>query len=120
MLDRNVLVEISGDAERRQLAHLLDVSDATAEHEDREFPSIELADTLDHVHTRRVRHPQIKYDQIEVVEVGANVRQQLGDGFDQQGAMARGVKRLLEALTHKRCVGGDEHGLPCGRYSHNA
>ena len=56
----------------------------------------------------------------ELGEVGANVSQQLGDGFDQQGAMSRRVKRLLEALTHKRCVGGDEHGLPCGRYSHIA
>ena len=77
------------------------------------LPFVELADALDQVDTRRVRHPQIEDDQIEIVEVGAHVRQQLGDGLDHHGAMARGVERRLEAITHERCVGGDEHGLPC-------
>lgn len=114
MLDGDVLVEISGDAERRQLSGVVSIGDAAGEHEDRQPPFVELADAPDQLGAGCVRHPQINHDQVQIVRIGAHVREQLGDRFDDHGAMPRGVERRLEAIAHERRVRGNEHGLACG------
>ena len=121
VLDGAVLVEVAGDAQRRQLADFVHAGHRAAEHQDRESPLIQLPDPPHQLDTRRVRHAQIERDQIEIRQVRAHVRQQLRDALDHQRAMPRGVERGHEAIPHKWCVGGDENGLACDRCGrHNA
>ena len=47
---------------------------------------------------------------MEIVEVGADVGEQLRHRLDDHRAVAGGVKRGLEAIAHERCVGGHRHG----------
>ena len=70
---------------------------------------------LHQLDARGVRHPQIEHNQIEIVEVGAHVREQLRHGFDDHGAMPGRVERGLEPIAHERRIGCDSHGLACRR-----
>ena len=75
------------------------------------MPLIELADAPDQLDARGVRHAQVEDDQVEFVEIGVHLRQQLGDALRHHGAVAGGVECGLEPIAHERRVGGDEHGL---------
>ena len=57
-----VLVDVAGDAERGELAHLVGARDRAAEDQDRQPPVVELADRSDQVDAGRVRQPQIEHD----------------------------------------------------------
>ena len=107
VLDRAVLVEVAGHAERRQLAHLVDARHRAAEDQDREMPLIELADSSHQLDAGGMRHPQIEHDQIELGEVGAHVREQLRHALDDHGAVSCRIERGHEPITHERRVGGD-------------
>ena len=74
---------------------------------------VQLANPLDQRNSVTMWHPQIHYDEIQIVEVGADVRQQLCHGLDDHRTMASGIKSGLEAIAHERCVRSNEHGLAC-------
>ena len=85
---RAVFVEVAADAKRRQVAHLLGTGHRTTKHQDRQAALIQFADAPHQFDPRRVRHAQIHYDEIQFVEVGVHLRQQLGDALGHDGAMA--------------------------------
>ena len=118
VLHRAVLVDIAGDAQRRQLAHFVGARHRAAEDENRQPPVVELADVADDFHAGRVRQPQIEHQQVELVEFGADARQQFRGAFRGQRAMAGAFDRRLEAVAHKRRVIGDENGFRGGRSRH--
>ena len=62
----------------------------------------------------RVRQPQIDDQQIELREVGAHAREQLGGAFHRHRAMSGALERALEAVADERGVVGDEDGLCAG------
>ena len=84
-----VLVDVAGDAERRELAHFVGAGDRAAEDQDRQPPVVELADRPDQIDARRVRQPQVEDDEIDLVEIGADARQQLGRALDRRSPGAR-------------------------------
>ena len=85
------------------------------------MPLIELPDAAHQLDTGGMRHPQIKYDEIELREVGAHVREQLRHAFDDHGAVSRGIERGQEAITHERRVSGHQNSLARSRSRrHNA
>jgi hypothetical protein len=51
-------------------------------------------------------HPQIEYDQIELGEVGAYVREQLRNALDDHGAVSCRIECREEPITHEWRVGG--------------
>ena len=59
----------------------------------------------------RMRHPQIEHDQIELVEVGAHVGEQLRHALDDHRAVSRRIERALETIAHERRVSGDQNVL---------
>ena len=65
VLHRAVLVHVAGDAERRELAHLVCAGNRAAEDQDRQPAAVELADRSDQIDARRVRQPEIENEQID-------------------------------------------------------
>src|SRR4029453_17773911 len=64
-----VLVDVAGDAERRQFAHFLGVGDRAAENQHRQPPVVQLADRPYEIDTGSVRQPQVDDDEIDVLEI---------------------------------------------------
>jgi hypothetical protein len=106
-----VLVDVAGDAERRQLAHLVGVRDRAAEDQDRQPSLIQLADRSHELHPGIVRQPQIQHDQIDVREIGEHARHQLGRALDDDRLVACVLDRRAESIAHERGIVGDDDGL---------
>ena len=103
VLDRAVFVEVAGHAERRQLAHFVDARHVPLKTRIGSCPSSSLRIRLHQLDARRVRHPQIEHDQIELVEVGADVREQLRHAI--LTIMARWPAASSAALNRSRTNG---------------
>src|SRR5580765_1929932 len=114
VLHRAVLVDVSDDAEPRQLAHFLGRRNRAAEDENAEAALVDLPDRAHEIHARRVRQPEVERNEIDAIEIGAHACQQLhGAAYDNRPVP--GVfERRLEAVAHEARVVGDHDGL--GRY----
>src|SRR5688572_5041787 len=85
------------------------------------MPLIELADAAHQVHTGGVRHAQIEYDQIKIVEVGPHVGEQLRHALGDHRSVPRCIERRLKAIAHERRIGGYQNRLASNRRRrHNA
>ena len=82
VLHRAVLVDVAGDAERRQLAHLFGGRDRAAEDQNRQPAAVELADRPHQLDAAGMRQPQIEDDQVDPRQVGAHAGEQLGGALD--------------------------------------
>ena len=71
---RAVLVDVAGDAERRQLAHFVGAGDRAAEDQNRQPAVVELADRAHQIDAGRVRQPQVEDDQIDGRRESARTR----------------------------------------------
>ena len=107
-----VLVDVAGDAERRQLAHFVGARDRAAENQDRQPAVIDLADLAHDVRRRYACGRRRSSDQqVELGRLGAHARQQFCRALDRERAMARALDRRLEAVANERRVVGDENGF---------
>ena len=117
MLDRAVLVHVTRDSERGQLADFLSGSDRPTENQDRHAPVIHLADRAHEVHTAGVRQPQIEHDEVKAIEVGPDSRQQLRRALHAVGRMTRAEQRRGEPIAHERGIVSDDDGFCRGHFS---
>ena len=99
-----VFVDVAGDAERGELAHLVGAGDRAAEHQDRQPPVVELADRADQLDAAGVRQPQVEHDQVDPVEIGADARQQLRRALDGAAACARRRARAVAKRSRTNAV----------------
>ena len=112
-----VFVHVTGDAERRQIAHFFGVGDRAAENEDRQALPIELADAAHEVDTRGVGQAQIDHEQVQLGQIGAHAPEQLHGALDGHRAVPGGLQRCFETVSDERGVVGDEDGLGARRRS---
>ena len=82
--DGAVLVDVAGDAQRGEVAHLVGGGDRPAEDEDGQPPLIDLADRANQLDAAGMRQTQIEYDQIDLREVGAHAGEQLGGALHRE------------------------------------
>ena len=74
VLRRAVLVDVAGDAERRQLPDLFGAADRPAEDEDGQAAAVEFADGAHQLDAGREREPQVEHEEVDLREVGAVTR----------------------------------------------
>ena len=111
VLDGAVLVDVAGDAQRGQVAHLVGGGDRAAEDEDGQPPLIDLADGAHQLDPAGVRQPEIEDDQIDSREVGAHAREQLRGALHRERGMTGAEEGRGEAVPHEGGVVGDDDGL---------
>ena len=104
-----VFVDVAGDAERGELAHLVGARDRAAEDQHRELAVVEFADRSDEVDARRMRQAQIQDDEIDGVQIGADPRQQLRGALDRDRFVAGVFDSRAKPIANKRSVVGDDH-----------
>lgn len=75
------------------------------------MPLIELAYAAHQIHPGGVRHPQIEHDQVEIIEIGAYVDEQLRHALAQHRAVSRRVERGVKAIAHEGRIGGYQNRL---------
>ena len=112
VLHRAVLVDVAGDAERRQLAHFVGARDRAAEDQHRQ-PCRRRACGSTAPDPRPARAAAAGRATIRsiVVEIGADARQQLGRALDRDRFVPGVLERRAEAVAHERGVVGDDDGL---------
>ena len=106
-----VLVHVPRDPQRRELAHLVGAGDRAAEDQDRQPALVELPDGTDQVHSGGVRQAQVEDDQIDMIDVGADPRQQFGRALDRYGLVSRALERGAKAVADERRIVGDNDGF---------
>src|SRR3954454_4176120 len=85
VLNRAVLVDVTGDSERRELAHLVGARDRSTEDQNRQGAVIELANGPHELDAGSMRQPEVEDDEIEAREVGTYAREELGRTLDGHG-----------------------------------
>ena len=58
-----------------------------------------------------LRQPQVEHDEVDVGQVGADARQQLGRALDHDGLVPGVLDRRPEPVAHERRVVGDDDRL---------
>src|SRR5262245_36321117 len=105
------LVDVAGDAESRQLPHLLGARDRPAEDEYRHSPRVELPHRSYEVHARMRWELQIEDDQIERAPAGADPGKQVAGGSRLDGFVARLFDRGAKSIAHHGVVVCDENSF---------
>ena len=111
VLDGAVLVDVAGDPQRGEVAHLVGGGDGPAEDQDGQPPLIDLADGANQLDAAGVGQTEIEYDQIDLREVGAHAGEQLGGALHREGGMTGAEERRGEAVPHEGGVVCDDDGL---------
>jgi hypothetical protein len=106
-----VLVDIAGNTERREFAHLVRRGDRAAEDQDGQPSAVKLPDGADEIDAARMRQPQIEDDQVQPIEIRPDARQQLRGALDGQRLVSRAEERRREPVAHERGVVGDDDSL---------
>jgi hypothetical protein len=111
VLDRRVLVDVAGHAERRELAHFRRVGDRAAEDDDGWTVRPELVEVAHHLHALTLGEPKVERDQIDAIEVALDQSQQLGPVSHRQRLVTRLRERSPEPVAHEGRVVGDDDGV---------
>src|SRR5204863_9688590 len=83
-----VLVDVSRDAKRREIAHFVGCGNRSAEDENRQTALIELANRPHQLDTTRVRKAKIQYDQINARQLRPHPDEELRRALDREGGVA--------------------------------
>ena len=106
-----VFVHVAGHAERRELPDFVRARNGAAENQQRQPAVVELADRADQVDAGRVGQPQIQDDQVDLVEVGADAREELGRALHRNRFVTGAFERRAKPIPHERRVVGDDDGF---------
>ena len=106
-----VLVDVAGNAERREIAHFVGVGDGAAENQNRQPPFVQRPERPDKLDAGRGRQVQVEHDEIDGRHVIANPREQLRPALHRHRVVAGAFERGAEAVADKRGVVSDDDGL---------
>jgi hypothetical protein len=111
VLDRAVLVDVTGHAQCRELADFVRAGNGPAENQYRQPPIVQLANRSHQVDTWGVRQPEVEDDQIDLRKIGADPRQQLRGTFDEYCLVSGVFNGRPEPVADKRGIVGDDDRL---------